>query len=60
MTDLLTINDIADMYKCSLRHARERVVRHPGFPAPVPTSTPRNRRWMKVHVLRYLSGKTTH
>ncbi len=60
MTDLLTIHDIAELHKCNVRRAREKLVHKPGFPPPVPTSTPRNRLWLRKEVLRYLSGKTAH
>ena len=32
MNDLMTLDDIAAMNKCSVRHARDVLVRLPGFP----------------------------
>jgi hypothetical protein len=43
MNDLMTLADIAEMNHCGLRHARDVLVKLPGFPAEAPTSTPRNR-----------------
>lgn len=60
MTDLLTLEDIAQLHKCDVRRAREKVVHRPGFPPPVPTSTPRKRLWLRRDVMRFLSGKTAH
>lgn len=45
MTELLTIEDIARMWRCSTRHARDVLVKMPGFPDPSPGSTPRHRVW---------------
>ena len=39
--DLLTLDDIAAMHHCSIRHARDVLVKLPGFPAEAPTSTAR-------------------
>lgn len=57
MTDLLTIQDIADMHRCSVRHARDVIVRMPGFPPEAPTSTPKNRLWVRREVRAYLHRK---
>lgn len=60
MTDtaqpLLTIDDIAQMHHCSLRHARS-LVKIPGFPEEAPTSTPRNRLWLRSEVRAYVHRK---
>ena len=50
MNDLMTIEDIAEMNRCSTRHARDVLVRLPGFPEEAPTSTPRNRLWLRSDV----------
>ncbi len=57
MNDLLTLQDIADMHHCSIRHARDVIVRLPGFPAEAPTSTPRNRLWLRREVRAFLNRK---
>jgi len=54
MTDLLTIEDIQAMHKCSLRHARDVIVKLPGFPDEAPTSTPRNRLWLRTEVRAFI------
>ena len=43
---LMTLKDIADLHRCSMRHARDVIVKLPGFPDEAPTSTPRRRLWV--------------
>lgn len=54
-SDLITLQDIADMHHCSLRHARDVIVRKPGFPEESPTSTPRNRLWVRAEVRAFVT-----
>lgn len=54
MSDLMTLADIAEMHRCSLRHARDVLVKLPGFLAEAPTSTPRNRLWLRAEILDYI------
>ena len=54
MNDLLTLEDIAQMNHCSLRHARDVLVKIPGFPSEAPTSTPRNRLWLRTEVRAFI------
>ena len=55
--DLLDLNDIAEMHRCSVRHARDVLVKLPGFPAEAPTSTPRKRLWLRAEVKAFISRK---
>ena len=55
--DLLTLEDIATMHHCSIRHARDVLVKLPGFPAEAPTSTPRNRLWLGSEVRAFINRK---
>lgn len=57
MNDLLTLADIAEMHRCSLRHARDVIVRLPAFPEEAPTSTPRNRLWLRSEVRAFIHRK---
>lgn len=57
MTELLTLADIADMHRCSLRHARDVLIKLPGFPPEAPTSTPRNRLWLRSEVRAFIHRK---
>lgn len=57
MDDLLTLSDIAEMHRCSLRHARDVLVKLPGFPPEAPTSTPRNRLWIRAEVRAFVTRK---
>jgi len=51
---LMTLGDIAEMNRCSMRHARDVLVKLPGFPQEAPTSTPRNRLWLRDEIHAYL------
>jgi hypothetical protein len=53
MSDLMTLADIAELHHCSMRHARDVLVKLPGFPPEAPTSTPRNRLWIRAEVRAY-------
>lgn len=57
MNDLMTLEDIATMHKCSLRHARDVIVKLPGFPSVAPTSTPHNRLWLRSEVRAFVNRK---
>lgn len=57
LRELLTLEDIAQMNHCSTRHARDVLVRLPGFPLEAPTSTPRNRLWLRSEVRAFIHRK---
>lgn len=57
MNDLMTLEDIAQMHHCSMRHARDVLVKIPGFPQEAPTSTPRNRLWLRNEVRAFVGRK---
>lgn len=57
MNDLITLEEIAEMHRCSTRHARDVLVKLPGFPPEAPTSTPRNRLWLLKEVRAYINRK---
>ena len=57
MNDLMTLADIAELAHCSVRHARDVLVRLDGFPDEAPLSTPRNRLWIRAEVKAYVHRK---
>lgn len=57
MSDLMTLDDIAEMNRCSVRHARDVLVKLSGFPSEAPTSTPRNRLWLRSEVRAFIHRK---
>jgi hypothetical protein len=57
VSDLLTIEDIAQMWKCSPRHARDVLVKMPSFPPPAPGSTARHRVWLAESVRNFARGE---
>ena len=60
MSDLLTLNEIAEWHRCDSRRARDVIVRQPGFPGPAPTSTPRKRLWLRSEVRAFINRKLAH
>ena len=57
MSDLLTIEDIASLYRVTVRYAREQLTKRPDFPKPIPGCTSRNRLWLKESIKNYWRGK---
>lgn len=57
MSDLLTIDDIAGMWKCSRRHARDVLVKMPAFPDPAPGSTIKQPVWLRTEVRAFANRK---
>ena len=55
--ELMDLADIATLYKCSRRHARDVITKEVRFPAIAPGSTPRNPLWLRTEVRAYLHRK---
>lgn len=55
--ELLDLGDIADLYRCSRRHARDVIVKQARFPEIAPGATPRNPLWLRVEVQAFLHRK---
>lgn len=49
MSDLMTINDIAKMFRCSEVRAKD-LLKLPGFPPEAPTSTLRHKLWVRREI----------
>ncbi len=59
MTDeLLTIDDIAKLYKVNRPRARDTIVKQPGFPDIAPGSTWRLPRWRASDVWAFINGSS--
>jgi hypothetical protein len=54
MDELLTIDDIAELYKVSRWQARDNVVKSEGFPPIAPGTTWKKPRWLATDVRRFL------
>lgn len=52
--EILTIDDIASLYKVSRERARDTIVKQPGFPEFAPGSTWRLPRWVASEVRAYI------
>ena len=60
MTDeLLTIQDLANLFRCTYRCARDIKVKLVGFPKPAPGSSARIPLWLRSEVRAFLHGKET-
>lgn len=55
--DLMSLEEIAEMWRCPYRYARDILVKLPEFPAPAPGSTSRYRVWVREKVLAYARGE---
>lgn len=55
--ELLDLGDIATMYRCGRRHARDVITKLVGFPAIAPGSTPRNPLWLRIEIKAFLQRK---
>jgi hypothetical protein len=59
-SDLLDLADIAALFRCSRRHARDVITKLVRFPAIAPGSTPRNPLWLRVEVRAFLHRKPSN
>ncbi len=56
-SELLDLDDIAVLYRCSRRHARDVLTKLVGFPPVAPGSTQRNPLWLRTEVRAYMHRK---
>lgn len=56
--EILTIDDIAAMYKVSRERARDTIVKQPGFPDIAPGSTWRLPRWVAAEVRAFVRRRS--
>ena len=55
--ELLTLKDIAALYRCSYRHARDVIVKSIVFPELAPGSSARHPLWLAIEVRAFLRRK---
>lgn len=55
--ELMDIQDIANLFRCSYTTARDLKVKTTGFPDPVPGSSVRKPLWLRSEVRAFLHGK---
>ena len=53
--DLMTLDDIASLYRCSRRHARDCITKHPKFPQIVPGASRRLQLWLREDVVSFMT-----
>lgn len=59
MSDLLTLEDIADLWKVPREYAQRYLVKRPEFPDPAPGSTRKRPRWRAEDVRAFIgTGET--
>lgn len=56
MNDLLTLDDVADLWKVERDYARRYLTKLPEFPDPAPGSTRKQPRWRLEDVLTFMHG----
>jgi hypothetical protein len=56
MNDFLTLDEVAQMWRCTRRRARDVITKLPGFPELVPGSTFRKPLWLRQAVLEFAGG----
>lgn len=56
MIELMNIDDIATLYRVSRRHARDVLVKQPGFPKPAPGSSPKIPLWHADKIRAYIAA----
>lgn len=57
--ELLTLDDIAALYRCCRRHARDVTTKLKGFPEVAPGATTRNPLYIRAEVHAFVHRKTT-
>lgn len=56
-TELVSLSDIAEMYRVTRRYARDFLVKKPGFPPPANGSTRKNPVWLESSLRQYMRGE---
>lgn len=59
MIELLNLDDIAALYRCTRNHARDVITKAQDWPSPVPGCTRRRPLWLATDVQKYLSKNCT-
>lgn len=54
--EMMSVDDIAKLWKVPRLYARDVLVKMAGFPAPAPGSTPKFKRWRLEDVLKFRAG----
>jgi hypothetical protein len=57
--EMMSIEDIAAMWKVPRDYAMNVLVKQEGFPSPAPGSTRKFQRWRRQDVLRFIEGDVT-
>jgi hypothetical protein len=55
--ELMTLDDISALYRCSRRHARDVIVKLLGFPGQAPGATRCKPLWLRSEVRAFLHRK---
>jgi hypothetical protein len=56
--EMMSIEDIAAMWKVPKLYARDVLVKQEGFPSPAPGSTRKFQRWLRSQVEAFARGET--
>jgi hypothetical protein len=55
--EMMSLDDIAKMWKCDRTYARNVLVKLEGFPSPAPGSTRKFQRWLRRDVVAFVAGR---
>lgn len=56
--EILSLDDIASMYRVSRRYARDFLTKQPGFPPQAAGSTKKNPVWLEDALRSYMRGES--
>jgi hypothetical protein len=55
---MMSVEDIAALWKVPRDYARDVLVKQEGFPSPAPGSTRKFQRWLRRDVVRFIQGNS--
>ena len=56
--EMMSVEDIAALWKVPKLYARDVLVKQEGFPSPAPGSTRKFQRWRRFDVLKFVNGES--
>lgn len=57
--EMMSVDDIAALWKVPRDYARDTLVKQEGFPSPAPGSTRKFQRWLRSQVEAFAKGEAT-
>lgn len=60
MSDLMTLDEVAEMWRCTRRRARDVITKLDGFPPIAPGASFRRPLWLRSAVLEFVASNVRH